>query len=95
MILSTDILKIDGMLKTIMAGTSKQRKALLEILNQLEEKKEIVFGYYLCSKSVMTCYVPNTRTHHVHFVDGSGGGYTLAAKMLKEKILKQKTVSNI
>jgi hypothetical protein len=34
----------------------------------------------------MTCIVPSPFTDdHVHFLDGAGGGYALAAKSLKDK----------
>ncbi len=34
----------------------------------------------------MTCIVPSPFTDdHIHFLDGAGGGYALAAKSLKEK----------
>jgi len=38
----------------------------------------------------MSCYVRDRKDQHVHFVDGSGGGYTQAAGMLKKKIRAMK-----
>ncbi|MFT5165733.1 MAG: hypothetical protein ACI8P3_000961, partial [Saprospiraceae bacterium] len=37
-------------------------------------------------ESVMSCYVRNRDDQHIHFVDGSQGGYTQAAIMLKKKL---------
>ena len=35
----------------------------------------------------MTCIVPSyVSDDHVHFLDGAGGGYALAAQNLKQKI---------
>ena len=32
----------------------------------------------------MTCYTPSiTERGHVHFVDGAGGGYAMAAQAMK------------
>ena len=34
----------------------------------------------------VTCFVPSaTQSGHVHFVDGAGGGYTMAAKAMKTR----------
>lgn len=35
----------------------------------------------------MTCYVNNLdEGGHLHFIDGAGGGYTLAAQQLKNQL---------
>ncbi len=34
----------------------------------------------------MTCYIENRKSRHIHFVDGSDGGYTEAAKEFKMKL---------
>jgi hypothetical protein len=34
----------------------------------------------------MTCFVRAYRGNHVHFVDGSDGGYALAARALKAQL---------
>jgi hypothetical protein len=33
----------------------------------------------------MSCYVRDWDDGHIHFVDGSEGGYTKAAKLIKAK----------
>ncbi|WP_338034474.1 DUF3095 family protein [Lacinutrix algicola] len=35
--------------------------------------------------SIMSCYFEDREEKHIHFVDGTEGGYTSAAIMLKEK----------
>ena len=36
---------------------------------------------------MMTCFTPSaTRSDHVHFVDGSEGGYAIAARDLKAQL---------
>lgn len=85
----SDTLMIDGRISTIMSGTAGQRTALVEALHKLEGAGEIRFGIQVCAASVMSCYVRNRRDEHIHFVDGLGGGYTLAATMLKNKLVQQ------
>jgi len=82
----SDILVMDGRINMVISGTSKQRQLLTDFLDDLEEKKLIVYGTYVSEKSIMSCYVRNRNAKHIHFVDGGNSGYTKAAKVLKEKM---------
>ena len=84
----SDTLVIDGKINTVISGTSKQRELLVRALDQLEQEGEILFGWYTSKESVMSCYVRDRLDQRIHFVDGSDGGYTNAAEMLKKKMLK-------
>lgn len=82
----TDTLTIDGRINTVMTGTSEQRTSLISFLDHLERSNRIKYGLYVSQESVMSCYVRNMSTdQHIHFVDGSDGGYTRAANSLKKK----------
>ncbi|MDX1544796.1 MAG: DUF3095 family protein [Christiangramia sp.] len=84
----TDNLTIDGRINTVMAGTSSQRKALLEYLDKLEKTSKIRYGYHVSHQSILSCYVWDVQTDdHIHFVDGGNGGYTRAARNLKAKLV--------
>lgn len=83
----TDNLTIDGRINTVMAGTSSQRKSLLEYLDKLESTSKIKYGYHVSHQSILSCYVWDVHTDdHIHFVDGGNGGYTRAARNLKAKL---------
>lgn len=82
----TDTLIVDGRLNTVISSTPKQRQELEEKLNQLEKEGKIFFGLHISTESIMSCYVKRADNEHLHFVDGAGGGYTQAAKMLKAKL---------
>lgn len=46
-----------------------------------------VHGTFRQTEALMTCFVPAiTDRGHVHFVDGAGGGYALAAQALKARL---------
>jgi len=81
----SDTLVIDGRINTVISGTSKQRERLETALNELEQSGFIKYGLFVSKESVMSCYVRSMDEHHIHFVDGSEGGYTKAAGMLKKK----------
>jgi len=84
----SDTLTIDGKISTVITGTVQQRELLIASLNQMEQAGEIIFGWHTNKESVISCYVRDRIDQHIHFVDGSEGGYTRAAGMLKKKALK-------
>ena len=82
----TDTLTIDGRINTVITGTSEQRISLISFLDLLEKSNKIRYGLFVSKESVMSCYVRDMGTNeHIHFVDGSDGGYTRAANSLKKK----------
>ena len=81
----SDTLVIDGRINTVMTGTPQQREQLIAQLQSLEDLGLLFFGWHSSPESIMSCYVRNRQDQHIHFVDGSGGGYTQAARMLKGK----------
>lgn len=85
LVTATDTLKIDGSLKTIIAGNKKQREELVKYLEGLEKKNEIFFGYHVSDSTTMTCYIHRKDEEYINFLDGAGGGYVQAARMLKPK----------
>jgi len=82
---NADTLTIDGRINTIISGSTEKRKLLLEYLKAQEKAGTLVFGHHMSKESIMTCYIENMNSKHIHFVDGSDGGYTEAAKELKAK----------
>ncbi|MFD2147717.1 DUF3095 domain-containing protein [Mucilaginibacter antarcticus] len=83
----SDTLVIDGRINTVISGNARQRTALQQFLDEMETAGQIYYGIYISSASVMSCYVRDLRDDHIHFVDGSEGGYTQAAIMLKKKLV--------
>ena len=85
----SDTLVLDGRINTVISGSEEQRQRLLYTLDDLEISGQIHYGIHVSNASVMSCYVPDHMDGHIHFVDGSGGGYTQASRMLKAKINNQ------
>ena len=82
----SDTLVLDGRINTVITGTRQQREQLTEALEQIEQKGDMFFGIHVSPECVMSCYVRDRVDQHIHFIDGSDGGYTYAAKMLKGKM---------
>ena len=87
---NADTLMIDGRINTIISGQMEKRIKLLDYLAAKEAEGTIIYGHHISKESVMTCYIENMNEKHIHFVDGSDGGYTEAAKEFKEKLLNKK-----
>lgn len=81
----SDTLVIDGKINTVISGTETKRIQLMAALDLLESEQLILYGIHVSSESIMSCYVRDMKDDHIHFVDGAGGGYTMAAKLLKSK----------
>ena len=77
---------LDGMINTIFIANEDKIKPFIEYLDELENDNKIIYGIHITHASVMSCYVLDRKTKHSHFVDGTEGGYTSAAKMLKRKL---------
>jgi hypothetical protein len=85
LISQSDHRKFENSLKMILDCSVKDADKMGTFLNQLYKDEEIFFGLHLSPKAIMTCMVFSLE-NHLHLIDGSDGGYTLAAKQLKEQI---------
>ena len=59
-----------------------------EIERYLETERAadaIVYGLHASGAALITCFIRDYAGDHVHFVDGSDGGYALAARELKRR----------
>lgn len=80
---TTDNEKFDDMLRMVVSTSLKQTKHLEEYLQKEKKQKKLIYGIHKSDSSLMTCLIFERHGKHVHFVDGSNGGYALAAKQLK------------
>ncbi len=78
--------KYDDTLRLVIDCSKEEPKNIISYLEYQEVLKVLEFGYHFSKEAVMTCMVfSKENNEHIHFIDGSGGGYTLAAKIMKEK----------
>ena len=83
---NSDFRKFDGMLRMVMDGKNTQAAALQSYLEGEYRQGKLVYGMYKSREALLTCIVESYNGNHLHFVDGSDGGYALAAKELKQRI---------
>jgi len=93
-IANTDRRKFDDTLRIILAGTGHERTALTAWLEERHAAGALVYGLHVAPSSLMTCLIGDRGAgDHVHFVDGSDGGYALAAVDLKQRLKQRQTPS--
>jgi hypothetical protein len=86
LIAHADTLVIDGRINTIISGRRDRHLLFMDYLSAREKEHLLVFGHHTSKESIITCYIENRNEKHMHFVDGSDGGYTEAAKGFKIKL---------
>ena len=85
---NTDFQKFDDMIRMVRDCTKDQREKILVGLEKMKLERRIVYGAHFSNEALMTCLVFQLD-NHIHFVDGGGGGYALAAKQLKAQLNQQ------
>ncbi len=63
-----------------------QLGAIEEELERARSEGHLVYGVHRAPSALITCYLRSYSGDHVHFVDGSNGGYALAARQLKAQL---------
>ena len=85
---SSDTMMIDGAINTVFSGTQAKIDQFIAHIDGLERLGRLNYGIHVTHSSIMSCYVEDRKNNHIHFVDGTEGGYTKAAMMYKAKIAK-------
>jgi hypothetical protein len=86
LIANTDYRKFDESLRMTISGTSEQQSQLRHFLEKLRKQDRIVYGIHASPNALMTCVISNYDRDPVHFLDGSSGGYALAAEEMKRQL---------
>jgi hypothetical protein len=81
-----DFRKFDETLRMVVDVSPEQHRAITDLLDGFRVQGEIVYGVHCSRSALVTCFVRAYEGDHVHFVDGSDGGYALAAKQLKAQL---------
>lgn len=83
---NTDFRKFDGMLRMVIDGNDAQAAEFEAYLDSQYEDGRLVYGMYKSREALVTCLVQSYAGNHLHFVDGSDGGYAMAALGLKRQL---------
>jgi len=84
---NTDFEKYDGMLRLVLDVRVEQAARIDIYLRQAHERGELYYGLHSAREALMTCVVFSlAEKRHIHFIDGAGGGFALAALDLKRQL---------
>ena len=86
MVENSDVRKFDGVLRMVMDGSEAQYRELREYLEAQHRDGRLAYGMHRSREALLTCIVFSYNGNHVHFVDGSDGGYAIAARELKAQL---------
>ena len=87
---NSDYKKFDGTLKMVIDASFSQIDALTVVLEKMRAEGKIKFGMHRSREAIVTCLVEDYNGNHTHFVDGSDGGYAMAAVQLKAQLKERK-----
>ena len=89
--LNADYRRFDDTLRLVVDCTPAQADAIERFLQDLREKGAVAYGVHRSDAALMTCLVFSLESSdHLHFIDGSGGGFTLAAGQLKAQVAERR-----
>jgi len=83
---NSDFRKFDGALRMVLDASAAQSQALTTWLAERHAAGQLVYGTHPSSSALITCLVESHEAQHIHFVDGSDGGYAMAARQLKAQL---------
>lgn len=79
---NTDHLKLDDALRAVLDLTDEEVTTLEAVLADPQRQGLLDYGLHRSDHALVTCFI-RSRTEHLHFVDGGGGGLTQAARLLQ------------
>lgn len=84
---NTDYRRFDDTLRILLDCSAAQADEIDALLEARVRQGLLRYGLHRSDSALMTCLVFNLdKGEHLHFVDGSNGGFTSAAKNLKAKL---------
>jgi hypothetical protein len=93
---NTDYRRFDDTLRILLDCGAAEADAIDAMLAFRALRGELQYGLHRSDSALMTCLVFNLeKGEHLHFVDGSDGGFTSAAKSLKAKKWKSSSANQI
>jgi hypothetical protein len=83
---NTDYRKYDGILRMVLDVSESQAERIERHLEREQDAGRLVYGLHIADTALMTCLVFSLeQSEHVHFIDGSDGGFARAAQDFKSR----------
>lgn len=88
---TSDHRKYDDMLRLVLSATPEQNRRLEAYLEAGAVAGRLVYGLHTTDRAHMTCLVFERMGRQVHFIDAADGGYAMAARDLKRRLVARGT----
>ena len=89
---NTDYRRFDDTLRILLDCSEAQADQVETLLAAGTQQGALNYGVHRSDSALMTCLIFNLeKAEHIHFVDGSDGGFTSAAKNMKTKLKNKAT----
>lgn len=89
MVRNTDVRKFDGALRMVLDASEAQADELERRLAAAHAAGQLAWGVHKSREALITCLIESHEGRHMHFIDGSDGGYALAARQLKARLAER------
>ncbi len=86
MVLNNDHRKFDDMIRLVISCRTDQIEEFEAFLDEQYKNSKLAYGIHKSESALITCMVFAWHRQHIHFVDGSRGGYIMASKALKKRM---------
>ncbi len=83
---NSDFRKFDEALRMVLDLSEDQLAVIEAALERARQEGHLAYGLHRAPSALITCYLRSYSGDHVHFIDGSDGGYALAARQLKSQL---------
>lgn len=84
---NSDYRRFDDVMRMVIDVTSQQQSHIVELLEAAHQRGDIVYGTHRSDAALMTCLLFSLEdSRHIHFIDGTDGGFTYAAKGMKAQM---------
>lgn len=90
---NSDFRKFDEAIRMVLDLSDAQLAVIEGELERARSEGKLVYGVHRAPSALITCYLRSYSGDHVHFVDGSDGGYALAARQLKKQLAEARAKS--
>lgn len=94
-VMNTDYRKFDDTLRLTLDLNSEEFMALKVYLDDLHQQDRIVYGIHVSDSAQITCMVESHNQRHLHFIDGSNGGYASASVQLKRQLKEARATAKM
>ncbi len=85
---NSDYRRFDDTLRMVLDCAPDEVAAIEAALAGFREQGLIAYGTHQADSALMTCLIFSlVESEHVHFIDGADGGFTMAARQLKEQLV--------